>query len=167
VKAGPKTAVEPSQLSLKSNTMGAPRFARFCKQYIIVPKGKDALKPLRLRRWQVELVGSVLAPDPPASLAGWMLPRGQGKSALVAALGLYDLMLGAEGASVVVVATDERQAGIVFGATVRTDNRGTRIYKEHKHSTRRIDLAVCAIMAHSAAASIDPGLQLYWYDEAS
>jgi hypothetical protein len=26
-----------------------------------------------------------------------MLPRGQGKSALVAALGLYDLMLGAEG----------------------------------------------------------------------
>jgi phage terminase large subunit-like protein len=86
---------------------------------------------------------------------------------------------------VVVVATDERQAGVVFGAaarpattelyeavvngavshsgdprltrhvanaTIRTDNRGTpRIYKEHKHSTRPIDLAVCAIMAHSVA----------------
>src|SRR4029453_7529679 len=99
--------------------MGAPRFAGFCKQYIIVPKGKDALKPLRLRPWQVELVGTVLDPTPPPSLAGWMLPRGQGKSALVAALGLFDLMLGAEGASVVVVATDQRQAGIVFGAAAR------------------------------------------------
>jgi phage terminase large subunit-like protein len=66
----------------------------------------------------VELVGTVLDPTPPPSLAGWM-PRGQGKSALVAALGLYDLMLGDEGASVVVVATDERQAGIVFGAAAR------------------------------------------------
>jgi hypothetical protein len=34
----------------------------------------------------------------------------------VAALGLYDVMLGAEGASVVVVATAERQTGLVFGA---------------------------------------------------
>ena len=86
---------------------------------MIVPKGTGALRPLRLRPWQVELVSSVLDPMPPPSLAGWMLPRGQGKSALVAALGLYDLMLGAEGASVVVVATDERQAGIVFGAAAR------------------------------------------------
>ena len=50
---------------------------------------------------------------------------------------------------------------------MRIDNRGTRIYKEHKHSTRRIDLAVCAIMAHSVAAAADPGVQLYWYDEVS
>ena len=49
----------------------------------------------------------------------------------------------------------------VANATVRTDTRGTRIAKETKHSTRRIDLAVCAIMAHSVAAAIDPGLQLY------
>jgi hypothetical protein len=31
-----------------------------------------------------------------------------------------------------------------------------------KHSTRRIDVAVCAIMAHSVAATADPGVQLYW-----
>lgn len=47
------------------------------------------------------------------------MPRGQGKSTLVAALGLYDLMLGEEGASVVVAATDERQAGIVFKTAAR------------------------------------------------
>ena len=69
---------------------------------------------MKLRPWQVDLVGSVLDPDPRPRLAGWMMPRGQGKSTLVAALGLYDLMLGEEGASVVVAATDERQAGIVF-----------------------------------------------------
>ena len=47
------------------------------------------------------------------------MPRGQGKSTLVAALGLYDLMLGEEGSTVVVAATDERQAGIVFRTAVR------------------------------------------------
>ena len=48
-----------------------------------------------------------------------MLPRGQGKSSLVAAWGLYELMLGGEGATVCVVAVDERQAGIVFGIARR------------------------------------------------
>jgi phage terminase large subunit-like protein len=60
---------------------------------------------------------------------------------------------------------DPRLARHIGNSTVRTDNRGTRIHKEHKHSTRRIDLAVCAIMAHVAAA--EPGLQLYWYGDAS
>ena len=61
---------------------------------------------------------------------------------------------------------DSRLARHNGNATSAPDNRGTRICKEHRHSTRRIDLAVCAIM-HSVAATIDPGLQLYWYDEAS
>jgi phage terminase large subunit-like protein len=41
-----------------------------------------------------------------------MLPRGQGKTSLTAVLALYEILAGAEGAQVVVVATDERQAGI-------------------------------------------------------
>jgi phage terminase large subunit-like protein len=36
-------------------------------------------------------------------------------------------------------------------AVLRVDSRGSRVQKEHKHSTRRIDLAVAAIMAHSRA----------------
>jgi hypothetical protein len=52
---------------------------------------------------------------------------------------------------------DPRLARHVGNATVRTDNRGTRIYKEHKHSARRIDLAVCGITAHCVAAALDPG----------
>ncbi|HSJ21381.1 MAG TPA: terminase large subunit, partial [Nocardioidaceae bacterium] len=74
---------------------------------------------MKLRPWQVDLVGSVLDAEPRPRLAGWMMRRGQGKSTLVAALGLYNLMLGEEGASVVVAATDERQAGIVFGTARR------------------------------------------------
>ena len=52
---------------------------------------------------------------------------------------------------------DPRLTRHVGNATVRIDKRGTRMYREHKHSTRRIDLAVCAIMAHSVAATVDPG----------
>jgi phage terminase large subunit-like protein len=77
------------------------------------------LSPLVLRDWQLELAGSVLDAAPAPRIAGWCLPRGQGKSTLVAALGLYELMTGGEGATVVVVAVDERQAGIVFNIAHR------------------------------------------------
>jgi phage terminase large subunit-like protein len=91
----------------------------FCRRFIRVPKGTGALSPLQLRDWQKSLVGSVLDADPAPRIAGWCLPRGQGKSTLVAALGLYELMTGGEGATVIVAAVDERQAGIVFGIARR------------------------------------------------
>ena len=119
MKAGPKPKVLEEPLPWRPRTVGAARFAAFCDRFVRTPKGTGAKKPLRLRPWQLELVGSILDPTPRPRLAGWMLPRGQGKSTLVAALGLYDLLDGEEGASVVVAATDERQAGIVFGAARR------------------------------------------------
>jgi phage terminase large subunit-like protein len=118
MKAGPKAAVDPSPLPWRPRTVGAARFAAFCQRYITTPKGKGARRPLRLRSWQIELASSILT-DPQPRIAGGMLPRGQGKTTLVAALGLYDLMLGAEGASVVVAATDERQAGLCFRTAAR------------------------------------------------
>src|SRR4051794_2831256 len=119
LKAGPKAARDMSPLPLRGRATGAKRFDAFCKQHIYVPKGKGALSRLKLRPWQLELVGSVLDAKPPPRMAGWMLPRGQGKTSLVAALGLYDMCLGEEGASVVVVATNEQQAGICFRTAVR------------------------------------------------
>ena len=47
----------------------------------------------------------------------------------------------------------------VTNAVVKPDSRGTRIIKEHKHSTRRIDLAVSAILALDTAATLEPALQ--------
>ncbi|BAX92044.1 terminase large subunit domain-containing protein [Mycobacterium shigaense] len=119
MRAGPKGSVDDSMLPWRPRSSGSARFAAFCERYIRVPKGKGARKPLKLRQWQRELAGSVLDADPQPRIAGWCLPRGQGKSTLVAALGLYELMLGGEGATVVVAAVDERQAGIVGGIATR------------------------------------------------
>jgi hypothetical protein len=50
-------------------------------------------------------------------------------------------------------------------AVVRNDSRGHRIVKEHKDSTRRIDLAVAAVMAFAAASTVEVGPQLFVFDE--
>ncbi len=46
---------------------------------------------------------------------------------------------------------DRALARHVGNAVLKADSRGTRIYKVHKHSTRRIDLAVAALMAFDRA----------------
>jgi phage terminase large subunit-like protein len=117
--AGPKKAADPSPLPWRPRVTGSAHFAAFCRKFIRVPKGTGALQPLALRGWQIDLCGTVLDADPHPRIAGWCLPRGSGKSTLVAALGLYELLCGGEGATVVVVAVDERQAGIVFGIARR------------------------------------------------
>jgi phage terminase large subunit-like protein len=48
---------------------------------------------------------------------------------------------------------DLRLARHLDNAVLKADSRGTRIYKEHKHSQRRIDLAVAAVMALDRAAA--------------
>jgi phage terminase large subunit-like protein len=47
---------------------------------------------------------------------------------------------------------DPRLARHVGNAVVKTDSRGTRIYKETRGSPRRIDLAVAAVMAVDRSA---------------
>jgi phage terminase large subunit-like protein len=47
---------------------------------------------------------------------------------------------------------DRALARHVGNAVLRADSPGTRIYKEHKTSTRRIDLAVAAVMAVDRAS---------------
>lgn len=61
---------------------------------------------------------------------------------------------------------DPRLARHVGNAVVKTDSRGTRIYKETRNSPRRIDLTVAAVMAveraawHSANSDHDPSV--FW-----
>jgi hypothetical protein len=47
----------------------------------------------------------------------------------------------------------------------RLPTRGTRIQKEHKHSTRRINHAVAAVMAHDVAATLETGPQMWIFDD--
>jgi phage terminase large subunit-like protein len=58
---------------------------------------------------------------------------------------------------------DGRLNAHVAHAVARTDSRGTRITKVNKHSTRRIDLAVAAVMAHARAAELAhiPAIQVF------
>lgn len=121
---------------------------------------------MKLRPWQLELVGSVLDAEPRPRLAGWMMPRGQGKSTLVAALGLYDLMEGQEGASVVVAATDERQAGIVFGVASRmvelSEDLSSRIqvFKDRLVVPERGASFVCLPAEPKRLEGLDPTLAI-------
>ena len=119
MKAGPKSAVIPTPLPFRSRKTGSARFAAWAAKFVKVPKGTNAKSPLKLRPWQLALIGSVEDAEIQPRTAGWMLPRGQGKSTLVAAYGLYRFFNDGEGAVVCVVAVDERQAGIVFGIARR------------------------------------------------
>jgi phage terminase large subunit-like protein len=112
VRAGPKAAVDGSPLPLRGSKRRELAVSRFATDYIRAPRGHGVRRPLKLRPWQRELIAATWDTRPRPRLAGWMLPRGQGKTSLTAVLALYELLAGAEGAQVVVVATDERQAGL-------------------------------------------------------
>jgi phage terminase large subunit-like protein len=49
---------------------------------------------------------------------------------------------------------DPRLARHMGNAVLRTSARGAQLAKEHKHSRRRIDLAVAAVMAHDRACQL-------------
>ena len=120
MKAGPKAAVEPSSLPFRPRSAGSARFAVFCERFIRVPKGTGALSPLRLRPWQLELVGQC-ARRRPAAAHGRLddASRAGQVDAWWPRWACTTCCCGGEGAVVVVVAVDERQAGIVFSIARR------------------------------------------------
>jgi phage terminase large subunit-like protein len=119
VKPGPKgdLTVPPLDLRRLPKARGA-RCIAFCERYITVPKGTGAKHRLKLREWQRSIVRGVLEPHVRQALVA--IPAGNGKSTLAAAIGLYGLLGdGVEGAQVLVVASDERQARIIFRTAKR------------------------------------------------
>jgi phage terminase large subunit-like protein len=112
-------SLDDSPLPWRPRVTGSAAFKQFSERFLRVPKGTGAKSPLKLRPWQVDLVGSVLDAEVQPRIAGWCCPRGQGKSTLVAALALFVFFTGGEGTTVIVAAVDERQAGIVFTAARR------------------------------------------------
>ena len=100
---------------------------------MIVPKGAGARHCMKLRPWQREIIRGVLD-DPRPRQALVAIPAGNGKSTLAAAIGLYGLLGdGVEGAQVLVVASDERQARIIF----RTAKRMVEL---DKHLSARVQV---------------------------
>ena len=120
MRAGPKAAITAPPLDLSGlPEAGAERVIAFAESFLYVPKGTGARKRLVLRPWQREIVHALFN-DPRPRQGLLSLPRGNGKSTLAAALGLYGLFADqVEGAQVLCVASDERQARIVFNTARR------------------------------------------------
>lgn len=120
MRRGRKAIPENAEVPLPFRPTGkteSERFQAFVAKFLRTPKGKGAKKTLDLRDWQMDIVRDVL--DSGARTVGVMMPRGSGKTTLNAAIGLYCLFCWGEGANVVVVAVDERQAGLAFNAARR------------------------------------------------
>jgi phage terminase large subunit-like protein len=113
VKAGPKAPVSAAPLRFAGYPSDrAGRRLRFIADYLIVPKGVGAGKPVRLRDFQVDIVNAAFATGIRTALVS--VPRANGKTALAAMLAVAELFVGAASAEVLVVASDQRQANITL-----------------------------------------------------
>lgn len=111
---GPKAPVTAGPIDMRGvRRSGGARVASFLRKHVVTPKGAGAGDPFVLRPWQRKIVNALF--DDPRPRAGLVsIPRGNGKSTLAAALGLYGLFADDEPSpQVIVVASDERQASIV------------------------------------------------------
>ena len=116
--AGPKKAITAEPLNFKGWPRDrARRRARFIKEFLVVPRGHGAGKPVKLRDFQREILDGAYAAGVRTALVS--LPRGNGKTAFAAMLGLAELFVGPASAEVLVVASDQRQANITFNLARR------------------------------------------------
>lgn len=141
MRAGPKRQVTADPLDLSDlPARGPARVDAFAREYLRVPKGTGAREPFRLRSWQLDIVAQMYPAAGPRPRAGLVsLPRGNGKSGLAAVLALYALFAdGVEGAQVLTVASDERQARIVFNACRRMIELDERLAEQVQVYSDRI-----------------------------
>jgi phage terminase large subunit-like protein len=145
---------------------GAARAIAFIERYVTVPKGTGAKRRLRLRPWQREIIRGVLEePRPRQALVS--IPAGNGKSTLAAALGLYGLLAdGVEGAQVLVVASDERQARIIQNTARRMVELGkalsaqVQVFKDHLLEPRTDSVFMALPADPGALQGWDPSMAL-------
>lgn len=97
----------------------AQRLCRITKDSV----GGSSGELLRVRPWQDDVVGRLLARRPDGRLKHRQaligVPRKNGKSALGASIALFSLYFGPQGGEVYSIAADKEQARIVFGTARR------------------------------------------------
>lgn len=167
-RPGPKgqVLVPPLDLS-RLPKRGGSRAITFGERYLRVPKGTGALKRIRFRPWQRRVLHGVLdAPRPRQGLVS--MPAGNGKTTGFAApLGLYGLLAdGVEGAQVIVVASDQRQAKITQNIARRMVELDVdlaarvQVFKDHLY-VPQTDSVLMALPAEAAALEgWDPSLAI-------
>ena len=148
---GPKAAAGTLDLSMLPEKRDYRRIDAFAREFLRVPKGTGAGDPFILRGWQKMGIVRPLYPAggkrPRQGLVS--MPRGNGKTGLAAVIAMYGLCADLEmGAQVLTVASDERQARLIFDACrrmVELDARladavqvyGDRLYMPSTDSTLR------------------------------
>lgn len=133
MRAGPKRQVLAAPLDLSHLPKnGEKRVTAFAEEFLCIPQGKGAKQPVRLRPWQKEIVRGLMPARGARPRQGVVsMPRGNGKSGLAAILAAYFLFAdGVEGAEVLCVATDERQARIVFNRVRRMIELNPRLEEQ-------------------------------------
>jgi len=167
-RPGPKgqVLVPPLDLS-RLPKRGGSRAVAFGERYLRVPKGTGALRRLKFRPWQRTILHGVLdAPRPRQGLVS--MPAGNGKTTGFAApLGLYGLLAdGVEGAQVIVVASDQRQARITQNIARRMVEldvdlaERVQVFKDHLY-VPQTDSVLMALPAEAAALEgWDPSLAI-------
>lgn len=117
-KAGPKAQAVLSPIYWRDDLEGVDSLAWFAEEYLTVPRGKGAGGPMTLRKWQRKMAAGFYRPE--CSLGVWVLPRGQGKSGIAAAVALHRLFMpGRLGTRIAIVAQDERSARRLLHSAVR------------------------------------------------
>lgn len=118
IKAGPKAAVATERLDLSDLPTGrAERRIAFIEKFVTVPKGVGGGELVELRAFQLELILGAYAEGIRTALVS--MPRANGKTALAAMLAVAELFAGDMSAEVLVVASDQRQAGITMNLARR------------------------------------------------
>lgn len=116
--AGPKAKITAEPLEFEGWSKDpAKRRIRFIEEFLIVPKGHGAGERVRLRTFQKDIIKGAYAPGIRTGLTS--LPRGNGKSGLAAMLGLAEMFMGPMSPEVFIVASDLRQARIIFNIARR------------------------------------------------
>ena len=168
-KPGPKSEITAAPLDFSdAPPRGWQRVVWFAKTFLVVPKGVGAKQPFVLRDWQVDIVQSLFPDNGGRPRQGLIsLPRGNGKTGLAAVLALYGLFADeVEGAQVLVVASDERQAGHILRAARRMIELSPRLAEQtHIYADRihipHTDSEMRALPADEGALQgWDPSLQL-------
>lgn len=98
---------------------GPKRIIRWIETFIVVPRGIGARKPMKLHRFQRDIIHGVFG-DPLVRSALVSMPRGNAKTTTSAALALWALMDSHDDdPEVLAVASDERTAGILLDTARR------------------------------------------------
>lgn len=141
MRAGPKAEVTAPRLNIsRLPRHRAARCIAFTEGYLRVTKGVGARRRVRLRPWQRAITRGAFAPGVRQGLI--TMPRGNGKTTLAACLAAYGLFAdNVEGAQVLAVASDHRQAAFILNICRRM------IELDARRRTIRIDEATAEVLA--------------------